>query len=297
MSDNNIVPDDLEEILRIEKRIDTREEDAADGRREDIRDRWESGREMLRKRVGKQLPKGELDKLAEAIGKGRSEVKYRMQFAEQYPAEDKVAIAVATLDSWRQVKKSLSKPSGRQGNPARDAQIAELKEQGKTRDEIAAAVGIAPRNVDNALRANRAADEARAETEAETTDWSHLPGPQREKLEKAKASITKRMEKEFRTRLLAETDQYRAECDANVVAYKAKLDASAKAERAARDEERERYKLGIAAQRANGLITPSEYMTIIACLHPDNSASTEKRAEAFRLFNDPKVKTLLVKER
>ena len=100
---------------------------------------------------------------------------------------------------------------------------------------------------------------------------------------------------------------FRAECEANVAAYKAKLDADFAARkaqldaqnqvmRASRDAERERYQLGIEVQRAKGLITPSEYNTIRACLHPDNSASTEKRAEAFRLFNDAKIKLLLVKE-
>lgn len=35
-----------------------------------------------------------------------------------------------------------------------------------------------------------------------------------------------------------------------------------------------------------GRFTKQEYQTILACLHPDNSASKEKREEAFRLFSE-----------
>ena len=34
-----------------------------------------------------------------------------------------------------------------------------------------------------------------------------------------------------------------------------------------------------------GIMTKAQYKLILACLHPDNSASVEKRAEAFDLFN------------
>lgn len=103
--------------------------------------------------------------------------------------------------------------------------------------------------------------------------------------------------------------QYKAECDAKVLAYKAKLDANFAAYKAQldqqsqvmrkmRDEERQRYQLGIEVHKAKGLISPEDYSLIRSCLHPDSrmSATDQKLAAAFRVFNDPKIKVLLVKE-
>jgi hypothetical protein len=97
----------------------------------------------------------------------------------------------------------------------------------------------------------------------------------------------------------AKFDQYKAQCDANVAAFKAKLESEAQQARALRDDERRRYQEGIEVYRAKGLITPSDYTTILSCLHPDsrNSVSDEKLAAAFRLFNDSRLQTLLVKKR
>ena len=36
--------------------------------------------------------------------------------------------------------------------------------------------------------------------------------------------------------------------------------------------------------RQGAMFSADEYRTILACLHPDNSASSEKRARAFQLF-------------
>jgi hypothetical protein len=137
-----------------------------------------------------------------------------------------------------------------------------------------------------------------AKDQAVTIDWASLPGNQREKLDRAKAFIRKQLERELRAEANAEAEQYRAQCDANVAAYKAQLDARAQSERARRDEERERYKTFLDAHRAKGLITPDEYRVIWSCLHPDSraSASDQKLAKAFRLFNNERVKALLVKE-
>jgi hypothetical protein len=122
-------------------------------------------------------------------------------------------------------------------------------------------------------------------------DWASLPGTVAQKMEAARRRIRRELEAEK----LAEFDQYRAQCDANVAAYKAKLDAAAQRERAMRDDERRRYQERIEVYR---LITPDEYNTIRSCLHPDSraSASDKKLATAFRLFNDSRIKTLLVKE-
>ena len=125
-----------------------------------------------------------------------------------------------------------------------------------------------------------------------------LLGKQREKLDRAKTSVRKELEREFRTRLSAEVDQYRAKLDADFAAHKAAYDAQNAKFNALRDEERRRYQEGIAVQRAKGLITPDEYNVIRSCLHPDSRASVtdKKLAAAFRVFNDSRIKTLLVKD-
>jgi hypothetical protein len=129
-------------------------------------------------------------------------------------------------------------------------------------------------------------------------DWDSLPAKAKDREAVMRRVIRKELEKEFRTRQLAEFDQYRAQCDANVAAYKAAYDAQNQKFRALRDEVRRRYQEGIEVQRAKGLITPDDYNVIRSCLHPDSRASVtdEKLAAAFRLFNDSRIKTLLVKE-
>jgi len=146
-----------------------------------------------------------------------------------------------------------------------------------------------------------AADKPKPQPSGSTTksddpaiDWASLPGTVAQKLEAARHRIRRELEAEK----LAEFDQYRAQCDANVAAHKAQLDADAQKQRVMRDEERRRYQLNIDAYRAKGLITPDEYNIIRSCLHPDSRASVsdKKLAEAFRVFNDSRIKTLLVKD-
>jgi len=99
--------ENIEEFIVIEKRIDTAEDDAADTLRESIRDRWESGKWILTKRVGKQLPKDMIGELVKTTGKSERELRYRMQFAEQCPTEDKVCKRLQTCPDWYAVIKSL----------------------------------------------------------------------------------------------------------------------------------------------------------------------------------------------
>jgi len=291
--------DDIDEFIIIDKRIDAAEDRSGDAVRESLRDRWEFGRLLLTKRRGKQLPKGDLTKLAKRIGKSERELRYRMQFAERYPTEAEVCTAVQTFSSWTQLRKSLPQPSPQGPRPAphpKYDEVIELHEQGANRFEIAEATGVHPRSVDRVVREERIA--AQAVAEATPIDWNTIPGNQQAKLDRAKAAIRKQLEKEFRTRLLAELDQYHAKLDADFAAHKAAYDAQNAALNAMRDEERRRYKEGIAVYRAKGLITSDEYNTIRSCLHPDSRASVteEKLAAAFRLFNESRIKTLLVKE-
>ncbi len=57
---------------------------------------------MLRRRVGKQLPKGLLDEECEKTGKSRSELQLRVRFAERV-SEDEVCNAVTQFGSWHAI--------------------------------------------------------------------------------------------------------------------------------------------------------------------------------------------------
>jgi hypothetical protein len=91
----------VQRLVAIDRKIDKSETTA-------LRARWEFGKLMLAERKGKQLPKGMLDELAEATGKSRQELGYRMRFAERYPTEDELANALATFTSWRELTQSFS---------------------------------------------------------------------------------------------------------------------------------------------------------------------------------------------
>lgn len=91
----------IKHLVAIDKKIDRNEKAA-------LRLRWEFGKHMLAKREGKQLPKGMLDKLVDATGKGRSELGYRMQFAEKHPTDDELSNALETFTSWREVIASFT---------------------------------------------------------------------------------------------------------------------------------------------------------------------------------------------
>jgi hypothetical protein len=269
----------IEEFVQIDKRIDTAEEQAADNVRESLCERWEFGKLMLAERKGKQLPKGRIGELVEATGKSQAELSWRAQFAEQYPTEAEVSRALETFTSWSQVKRSLSKPAKPQGKPP------------------------SPKPHDRAVE--RKPTEQEAKDQAITLDWASAPLTAKKKIEAARRQIRRELERDFRT----EAAQYRAECDVNVAAYKAKLhddlvtykaqfDAQRMWLNAARDEERRIYKLGIEVARAKGLITLDDYNVIRSCLHPDSraSATDKKLATAFDVFNDERIKVLLVRE-
>jgi len=68
---------------------------------EGLRARWEFGHELLRARDGKgRLPNRYLTTVVEQTGASRSELKYRMQFAERFPTESELANALADCRSW-----------------------------------------------------------------------------------------------------------------------------------------------------------------------------------------------------
>lgn len=131
----------------------------------------------------------------------------------------------------------------------------------------------------------------------ETIDWDSIPGSKQEALERAKRSIRKELEREYAAKLAEAVKEERAQYVESLAQRKAKLDEDFQQMQALASAEYEKYRRINAIQKAKGgIITKAQYLTVIACLHPDNSASPEKRAEAFRIFNDDRVKLLLVKE-
>lgn len=90
----------LDALVELDRQVDAAEDDG-------IRARWEFGRELLAERVGKQLPKGRLEAICEATGKSRSEVQYRVQFAEHYATAEQLSTVVDTFKSWTEIRDAL----------------------------------------------------------------------------------------------------------------------------------------------------------------------------------------------
>lgn len=235
-----------------------------------------------------------------ASGRSVSDAKALKQdapdLAEQVSNGD-MSLNEATKERKRRQPKPPPAPRGNRKPELLDA-IRQRLEAGEVvnEEEMVALFGVSKGTVGSA----RSHVEGQIKAEAEAApDYATAPMSAQAKVDAMVRRRTKELEKQFHTRLLAEMDQYRARCDANVATHKAKLDAETERERALRDEERERYKLGIEVQRAKGLITPADYDLIRSCLHPDSrlSVSDEKLATAFRVFNDSRIRTLLVKEK
>lgn len=86
----------LGRFVELDQKVDQAEEGG-------ILARWEFGREVLARRVGKQLPKGLLDEIAAAIGKDRQEVVRRAAFATLYPTREEVSHAMTNFRSWYRI--------------------------------------------------------------------------------------------------------------------------------------------------------------------------------------------------
>lgn len=100
--------------------------DAAEG--EGLRARWEFGRELLSRRVGKQLPRGVLDEIAQATHKSRIELQCRMRFAERFPTEPEVHNAVTHFCSWHAIVNEALAPKTNDAGAAQNDEPAALPE-------------------------------------------------------------------------------------------------------------------------------------------------------------------------
>jgi phage N-6-adenine-methyltransferase len=83
-------------LIALDAKVDQAEDDG-------IRARWQFGRELLRERIGKQLPAGRLEQLVELTGKSQTELRYRMLFAARYETEDEVVNAIDDFRSWYRI--------------------------------------------------------------------------------------------------------------------------------------------------------------------------------------------------
>ena len=260
---------DIEDLLVIEKRIDTVEDDAAELARESIRDRWESGRWMLAQRKGKQLPKGAMAELVEATGKSSSELNYRVQFAERYSTEAEVSSAMETFTSWTQVKSSLPKPSKTKPRTepkiakSRDPELLNAIREAVAADQYKRQELAQEFNVHNSIM-DLAHNYVLGERDAAPIDWKSAPGTYADRYEREVVKIRRKLELEAQARVTAEVQRIFERTRAEYEQLKARTDRILDSHK--------------------GVFTKAEFSVIQACLHPDNSASTEKRAQAFDLF-------------
>jgi hypothetical protein len=91
--------------------------DEADG----LEARWEFGRALLRRREGKKLPKGVLAAIVKELGVSRTEIQYRVQFAETFPDREALSNALDNHGSWRRVVRAL--PKKKTSTPAKQVAL------------------------------------------------------------------------------------------------------------------------------------------------------------------------------
>lgn len=110
----------IERLVHIDQRIDQHEGEA-------LRDRWEFGQGMLAARDGAgRLPNGYMTALVERTGKSRTELGYRIQFAEAFPTQGELSNALDSFSSWRDVARSLKRQRDAEDNaPSRPSAVPE----------------------------------------------------------------------------------------------------------------------------------------------------------------------------
>jgi hypothetical protein len=277
--------ENIEEFIVIDKRIDTDEDDAAEKLRDSIRARWDFGRLMLGQRKGKKLPDGLLDELVQRTGKSRSELQFRMRFAERY-SEDELCSGEHNWESWLQVKNSLPKEepakprrqprtAPKRENPIVADLINEMEDTGEdyacqdvVEEAAARGVEVSPSTVER----KRAA--VRAERDAAPILWDTVPDPAKEKIDRVVQQRERQLEAEFNQRV---DEEVKARMESVwAVANKTYADARA------------------VLDHRKGLFTRADYDLIRSCLHPDSrlSVTAEKLAQAFRVFNEATIQLL-----
>ena len=143
-----------------------------------------------------------------------------------------------------------------------------------TRTKVMAEAGVTEIPAQLAVEAFRAIQEAKAEIDEEALAKAAieaLPKSSRDKLDIALRRETKRLAAEFEMAVRTEAQKRLAEI--SIPYYNEKL----------------RHYEAVMAGRG-GVFTKIQYNLILACLHPDNVASPERRQEAFVLFRGAEIK-------
>ena len=100
-------------------------------------------------------------------------------------------------------------------------------------------------------------------------DWSTLDGTVKAKEERMRKQIRRELEAEFEPVVQAEVQKRIG-------------DSFKDAQRMQTDAKR-------VLEARKGIMTKADYNLVLACLHPDNSASTDKRDRAFDLFRRAEI--------
>lgn len=165
--------------------------------------------------------------------------------------------------------------------------ISMLFEQGKTREEVVEAFKGSGLKVNNHivdrvrdLERGRRQEQSRAEADP-IIDPTTLSKSAQEKLEAAKRQWLKAWEREKSELIRLEVVR---RIEENLLPfYKEKFDRAEQIEK-------------MLFKRGKGVMTENDFITVLRCLHSDNSASTQMRDEAFKIFNGLKLSLVIPKE-
>jgi hypothetical protein len=157
---------------------------------------------------------------------------------------------------------------------------------------LAQEAGVHSRNADNALRAAKAAEEARikalAEAQTEAKDAAFVASVKFTKAQQGHIDAAKRMmERKLKLEHAARIKQIDEEVRLRVIAENADYLTMVKQREEKAIGNEDFYREMINDHKT--IFTSGEFMSILKCLHPDNSASAKSRADAFDLFNSRKL--------
>ena len=158
--------------------------------------------------------------------------------------------------------------------PTEDAAATLILDEHKTTAEVKETLGVSEQVIIRATERERGRREAKADPEIRREDLSLS---MRAKFDAAIRQERKRLALEYRDRLW---NEIKAHTDAVIIPnYKRQLDEAA-----------------VLVRTRKGYMSLGDWENIRRCLHPDNSASEAKRNRAFDVWNDPKLKLVLVPE-
>lgn len=156
-------------------------------------------------------------------------------------------------------------------------QLAATKvlDEGKTRAQAAAEAGVTEKVVQFAVEREQGRREAKADPEIDVATFSLS---QKEKFDTAVRQYRRKLDLEYDQR---RTNEIREHLDGYLLPlYRTKL-AEAEA----------------VLKSRKGIMSLKDWELVRNCLHPDNSASTEKRQRAFNLWNEEKLKLVILAEK